>query len=249
MCPITVLIILGIIVGFIGGYAGIGGAPFMIAFLVLVCGVPQLSAQGSVLTMMLGPMSLLGLLAMKKEVFAQWKNIVIGVLSYAVFSYFGALIAFHYGEVNIKTWFAYLLFFVAFLQLISKYLNNGKIATKQIPIFGMIITAVITGIIGGIFGIGAGVLMVPVFLTIFKQEKNYARALSLAILLPPVSLGAYFKYSMENAINWNLVIILFLSYFASNYFGAKIGANSSDKIFKFIYATLLVVIALIYLYA
>jgi uncharacterized membrane protein YfcA len=248
MCPIAILIILGILIGFVGGYAGIGGAPFLIAFLVLVCGISQLTAQGSVLTMMLGPMSLLGLLAMKTEVYAQLRNIAIGVLFYAIFSYFGALIAFHYGEINIKIWFAILLFFVAFLQLISKSPNGEIVKNKQIPLFGMIITSIITGIVGGIFGIGAGVLMVPVFISIFKQDKNYARALSLAILLPPVSVGAYVKYNMENAIDWNIVIILFFSYFVSNYFGAKLGLNSSDKLFKKVYAGLLVSIATIYFF-
>ena len=247
MCPITVLIILGILVGFVGGYAGIGGAPFMIAFLVLVCGIPQLSAQGSVLTMMLGPMSLLGLLVMKKEVYAQLQNITIGFVSYAIFSYFGALIAFHYGEVNIKIWFAILLYAVAIIQLLSKSPNIEIHTRKQIPLFGMILTGVITGVVGGIFGVGAGILMLPVFINIFKQEKNYARALTLAILVPPVSFGAFIKYSSENAINWDLVFILFTSYFVSNYFGAKIGINSSDKLFKKIYAGLLLGIATIYL--
>ncbi len=247
MCPITVLIILGVTVGFVGGYAGIGGAPFIIAFLVLICGISQLSAQGSVLTMMLGPMSLLGVLAMKKEVYAQLQNITIGVVSYAIFSYFGALIAFHYGEVHIKIWFAVLLYAVAIIQLLSKSLTIEISTIKQIPLFGMIVTGVVTGVVGGIFGIGAGVLMLPIFIHIFKQDKNYARALSLGILLPPVSIGAYIKYSMENAIDWNLVLILFISYFASNYFGAKIGANSSNKFFNRIYASLLIGIATVYL--
>lgn len=248
MCPIGVLIVLGIVVGFVGGYAGISGAPFMIAFLVLVCGVPQLSAQGSVLTMMLGPMSLMGLLAMKKEVYAQWRNIIIGVLSYAIFSYFGALIAFYFGENNIKIWFAILLYVVAILQLFSKPLGSEIVTKKQIPPVNMIIIGIVTGVVGGVFGIGAGILMIPIFISGFKQKKNYARALSLAILLPPVSIGAYVKYSMEGAIDWKLVFILFFSYFASNYFGAKIGGNSSDKFFKNVYAGLLIAIATIYFF-
>ncbi len=248
MCPLIVIIILGIVIGFVGGYAGIGGAPFMIAFLVLVCGIPQLSAQGSVLTMMLGPMSLLGILTMKEEVKAQWTNILIGVISYAVFSYFGALIAFHYGEIYIKKYFAALLIIVAILQLLSKTLSSENSKIKQIPIKWMLVTGMITGVVGGIFGIGAGVLMVPVFISIFKQQKNYARALSLAILLPPVSLGAFVKYNMEGVIDWKLVLILFTTYFLSNYFGAKIGSNSSFSLFKKLYAVLLVTIAAIYLY-
>ncbi len=248
MCTLTVLLVLGLAVGFIGGYAGIGGAPFMIAFLVLVCGIPQLEAQGSVLTMMLGPMSLLGVLTLKKEVKAQWKNISIGVVAYALFSYFGAELAFYLGEVDVRHYFAFLLILVAILQLFSKYLAGTGNQTTHIPYTWMLLIGMLTGIIGGLFGIGAGVLMVPVFLGFFKLNKNYARALSLAILLPPVSIGAFVKYNVEGAIDWKLVGLLFVSYFIANYFGTKLGSRSSILYFKIMYTIILLSLACIYLF-
>ena len=54
MCDLLIYVILGLSVGYIGGYAGIGGGPFLVSFLVLVCGMSQLMAQGNILTMMLG---------------------------------------------------------------------------------------------------------------------------------------------------------------------------------------------------
>lgn len=249
MCPTTFIILIGLLIGFVGGYAGIGGAPFIIAFLVLVCGFSQLEAQGSVLTMMLGPMSLLGIMTLKEEVKAQWRQIVIGVLTYAVFSYFGAKIAFGIGEMNVRHYFAFLLILVALLQFFSKYFGDNSNSTTQIPLKWMIIIGIITGVVGGLFGIGAGVLMVPIFLGIFKQQKNYARALSLAILLPPVSLGAFFKYNIEDAIDWKIVILLFCSYFVANYFGTKLGSKSSIKFFKIFYMFVLLALAGIYLFS
>jgi len=61
MSDINSLIVTGTLVGLLGGFAGIGGAPLMVSFMTLILGFPQLRAQGIVLTMMLGPMSLLGL--------------------------------------------------------------------------------------------------------------------------------------------------------------------------------------------
>jgi uncharacterized membrane protein YfcA len=213
MTTILIYILLGLAVGYVGGYAGIGGAPFMIAFLVLVMGVNQFTAQGSVLSMMLGPMSLLGIITLIKEVKTQWKNILIGVIFYAFFSYFGAQWAFILGEINTKKYFAIMLIIIGIIQFIPQLSNNHKDKVTQIPIFWMIFIGISTGIIGGLFGIGAGVLMIPVFLMIFNQKKNYARALSLAILLPPVSLGAFIKYYQQNAIDYTIVIVLFFSYF------------------------------------
>jgi len=247
MCPLIVYILLGLAIGYIGGYAGIGGAPFLIAFLVLVCGISQYTAQGSVLTMMLGPMSLLGIMTMKNEVKSQWKSIVIGVLAYAVFSYFGAELAFYFGELSVKKYFALLLILIGIMQLIPQFSKPDYIKkTENIPAWWMFFVGSITGIIGGLFGIGAGVLMVPIFLMGFNMKKNHARALTLAILLPPVSLGAFIKYQQEGAIDWKLVVILFISYFIANYFGAKRGTKADIKTFKKIYAILLIAIAVVY---
>jgi len=248
MCSIVIIILLGLAIGYIGGYAGIGGAPFLIAFLVLVCGISQYTAQGSVLTMMLGPMSLLGILTMKDEVKTQWKSILIGTLSYAVFSYFGAEMAFHFGELSVKKYFAFLLVLIGVMQLIPGFSQPDHIEKKEkIPAWWMFFIGAVTGIVGGLFGIGAGVLMVPIFLMGFNMKKNHARALTLAILLPPVSLGAFIKYQQEGAIDWQLVIILFVSYFVANYLGAKHGSRANLSTFKKVYAILLIGIAVVYL--
>ncbi len=248
MCPLIIVILLGLAIGYIGGYAGIGGAPFLIAFLVLVCGISQYTAQGSVLTMMLGPMSLLGIMTMKEEVKSQWKSIIIGTISYAVFSYFGAEMAFHFGELSVKKYFAFLLILIGLMQLVPGFSKPDYIEkTEKIPAWWLFIIGAITGIVGGLFGIGAGVLMVPIFLMGFNMKKNHARALTLAILLPPVSLGAFIKYQQEGAIDWRLVIILFISYFIANYFGAKHGSKANIQTFKRIYAILLIGVAIVYL--
>lgn len=251
MCDIYVYIILGLFIGYVGGYAGIGGGPFLVSFLVLVCGFSQLQAQGNILTMMLGPMSLLGVMSLYNYVKQQWLNITIGVFSYCVFSYFGALGAFLIGEQNLKIYFAILLVIIALIQITPLLKNKTALSknTKTSIFWGWVfILGALTGTIGGLFGIGAGVLMVPVLIGSFKMKKEFARALSLAILVPPVSYGAYIKYNLENPIDWNIVIILFSSYFIANYFGAKAGTKASDKRFKVVYSVVLIAIALVYFF-
>jgi len=184
---------------------------------------------------------------MKKEVRAQWKSILIGVVAYAVFSYFGAELAFYMGEVSIKKYFAGLLIIIGVMQLFPQFSKPEHIEkTENISHLWMLFIGIGTGVVGGLFGIGAGVLMVPLFLMVFNMKKNYARALTLAILLPPVSLGAFIKYQHEGAIDWRLVFILFLSYFVANYLGAKHGSNAKMSTFKKVYALLLIAIALVY---
>lgn len=241
---------LGLAIGYIGGFAGIGGGPFLVSFLVLACGMTQLAAQGNILTMMLGPMSLLGVYSLYGYVKKQWLSITIGVLSYCFFSYFGALSAFWIGEHDLRIYFAIMLILIAAIQLLpflKKEANTKGLTKESIPLIWILILGSVTGAVGGLFGIGAGVLMVPVLIGAFKMKKEFARALSLAILVPPVSYGAYIKYNLENPVDWNIVIILFLSYFVANYFGAKAGTKVSNNSFKLIYSAILLAIAVIYL--
>ncbi|WP_298514585.1 sulfite exporter TauE/SafE family protein [uncultured Kordia sp.] len=248
MCDPLIYVLLGLVIGYIGGFAGIGGGPFLVSFLVLYCGMSQLAAQGNVLTMMLGPMSLLGVMSLYGYVKQQWLNIAVGVISYCVFSYFGAELAFYIGETDLKYYFAVLLILIALLQFKSYLKKNAKEAHKDhVSVYWIGILAACTGILGGMFGIGAGVLMVPILIGVFKLKKEYARALSLAILIPPVSYGAFLKYNYESPVDWQLVGILFGTYFIANFFGAKMGSKISGKAFTLVYGILLLSIAIIYL--
>ena len=65
--------------------------------------------------------------------------------------------------------------------------------------------------------------MVPILIGLFAMHKDDARALSLSILLPPVSIGAVVEYHKHDAIDWWGCGIIFALYFATNFFGARLG--------------------------
>lgn len=195
-------------------------------------------------------MSLLGAWSMWPEIKSQLNNVFAGVITYAVFSYFGAELAFYIGEDGMKVYFAGLLFVIAAIQIYPYFFSDGIDPKEKetISFWWVLFLGSIIGFIGGLYGIGAGVLMVPLFITVFKLKKDYARALSLAILLPPVSLGGFIRYNQESIIEWDLVLIMFFSYFFSNYFGAKFGSRVSSSSFQIVYALILVATAVVYLY-
>ena len=88
----------------------------------------QLAAQGNILTMMLGPMSLLGVASLYDYVKTQWSSIIVGVISYCFFSYFGALGAFYIGEQDLRIYFALLLILIAGIQLFPLLKKNYPIS-------------------------------------------------------------------------------------------------------------------------
>ena len=310
--------VLGIAVGSLGGYAGIGGAPFLVAGLVLVLGYSQRLAQGTVVAVMLGPMSLPGVMVMKDRVIACKNYIYIGVVTYASCSYVGATIAYLFNDKLMSQIFAIFIFVLGcrnIMNAIRDYLkakedekngvelkssgaiqtggssqadneaassdaSNDAVAQEDVDMekaadveddgildhhrnfnpdgityavekpykFSLITAAVmgcIVGTVGGLFGIGAGVLMVPLMVNVWGIHKDDARAISLGILCPPVSLGAVIRYQKDGDINWWMVLLQFICYVVTNYYGAKVGKRAKPVIFNRVLGAMLAVLGIV----
>ena len=237
------LIAFGALVGFAGGYAGIGGAPLLVAGLVLALGKDQHLAQGTILAVMLAPMSLPGVVVMRDRVRLLMPHVAMGVLTYAVFSNLGARMAYALDRVALTLAFASLLIGLGVHYLTRKERAEDALAldpdaptvtrASRIP-FSVLSVAIIgagVGIAGGLFGIGAGVLMVPILISAVGLHKDDARALSLAILLPPVSIGAVVEYQQHGGIDWHAAGVILIAYVATNFPGAALGRRHKTQLF------------------
>lgn len=84
-----------------------------------------------------------------------------------------------------------------------------------------LITGLVAGIAAGFFGIGGGLVIVPalVYLAGFSQHK--ATGTSLAILLPPLGIGAVYEYAKKGNVDWTAAIIIGLLLALGAWFGGK----------------------------
>ena len=247
MVDIVVAVVIGLATGYVGGYAGIGGAPFIIFLLTLLLGFSQHEAQGTVLAMMLGPISLLAVINSWELIKPKLNVIIICVITYAITSFFGGLAAYIFPSAELERLFGILLIVIGFTYA-TLYLERFIAKRKLIELSSssIIPVGVAVGFFGGMFGIGAGILLVPIFTAFYGLEQNEARAMSLAILLPPVSLGAVVQYGLVNAdINIVVAFFLFISYLVSNGRGYSAGQNQSPDKLKRILGALLVVAGVI----
>ena len=237
------LIALG--VGLIGGYAGIAGAPFIIFALVTFLGYPQHSAQGTVLAMMMGPMTIMPVYYGREIVRKRIKVILIAIVTYMVFSFAGANIAYLFNTQTLKIVFGMVIVLVGAIYLdFSLRRPNGSSSIareKPLSVVSMAIVGSIMGFVGGIVGIGAGILLIP-YLTMVKGiEQREAQTMSLAILLPPVSLGAVLKYGLiEHDIIWHAVGIIFAAFVAASGFGYKLSMKHKSIVLRIALAVLLI---------
>ncbi len=74
--------------------------------------------------------------------------------------------------------------------------------------FKLLLTGLVAGIAAGFFGIGGGLIIVPslVYFAGFSQHK--ATGTSLAILLPPLGLGAVLEYAKKGNVDWTAAAII-----------------------------------------
>lgn len=73
---------------------------------------------------------------------------------------------------------------------------------------GLLFTGLVAGIAAGFFGIGGGLVIVPslVYLLGFSQHK--ATGTSLAILLPPLGIGAVYEYYKKGNVDFQAAIVI-----------------------------------------
>jgi uncharacterized protein len=117
---LLLLIVIGIITGFMAGMLGIGGAIIMIPALVFFLGLTQQMAQGTSLAVMLPP---IGIIAAYNYYKAGQVNLTFALILAATFligSYFGSKLAINIPQPVLKKIFGVLLLLVAAKMLFSK---------------------------------------------------------------------------------------------------------------------------------
>lgn len=110
-----------------------------------------------------------------------------------------------------------------------------------------IIIGVLAGVSSGLFGIGGGVIVVPLVLYHYKFSQQSATATSLiALLLPVGSLGIwqFYKSGLINSENFKIGLLIALGMLVGTYFGAKLGVQIQAKVLSKMFAMFLMFIAL-----
>jgi len=84
---------------------------------------------------------------------------------------------------------------------------------------------ILGGISAGLFGIGGGVVIVPALIYWAGFTQHKATGTSLAVLLPPIGLGATLEYYRHGNVDIRAALIVATAMF----FGGWIGAYIANK--------------------
>lgn len=106
-----------------------------------------------------------------------------------------------------------------------------------------ILVGVAVGIFSGLVGIGGGVILVPILAYGFGMPQETAQGTTLALLLPPTGLLAFWQYYRAGHADLKLGLLLALGIFFGGYFGGRWAQHISTGGLRKIFAVVLVGIA------
>lgn len=90
------------------------------------------------------------------------------------------------------------------------------------------------GLASGLFGVGGGVLLVPMLVIIFGYDQHTAQGTSLVAMVPPTGLLAFLNYAAAGEVNWTAGLWImpgvFLGALAGSRLATRIPTNSLRRV-------------------
>jgi uncharacterized membrane protein YfcA len=87
---------------------------------------------------------------------------------------------------------------------------------------GILATAFACGMAAGMFGIGGGVLLVPLLGLLFAFGQHRAQGTSLIALIPPTGILALLAYARDGFVSWKTGLLLIPGVFLGGILGGKL---------------------------
>ncbi len=107
-------------------------------------------------------------------------------------------------------------------------------------------TGIAAGILSGMFGIGGGLIIVPVLVLVMGFPQHTANATSLIALLLPVGLLGVLEYYRAGKISSEHIwfgIIIAAGLFLGALFGAKIATSMTNELLRKFFAVFIGIVA------
>lgn len=117
---------------------------------------------------------------------------------------------------------------------------------------GLIIAVLLTGLAAGfvssMLGIGGGVIIVPALVLILGMNQKLAQGTSLMVLSFPVAFVAAYNYHKAGYTDWKIALMMIATFVIGGYLGSKLVVGLEMGIVKKIFAVLMIVLAVKYLF-
>jgi uncharacterized membrane protein YfcA len=93
----------------------------------------------------------------------------------------------------------------------------------------------VCGAAAGLIGIAGGIFLIPALVIGMGFSQKMAQGTTLAVLLPPIGLGAAFLYWRGGNVNMRAAIFIAIGFFVGGFLGAGESAHVSSEMLQKIF--------------
>lgn len=231
-------------VGAFSGAFGVGGGILLVPFLVLVRKVPQKRAQATSLVLV-AMAAAAGALRYALSDDVAWLPAAIITVGGLAGAWLGAHLMQRSPNAVLQAAFGVLLA-VAGVRMLWPT-NTTVEAADVLPalsetlLIGYVAAGLGMGLLSALFGIGGGILLVPILVTLFGYSQHLAAGTSLAVMVPIALLGAI-RLSRPGLTQWREGARLGIGAMAGALVGASVAQALSDSILQVAFGLLLLAV-------
>ncbi len=221
------LVLVGIAVGFLSGFFGIGGGTILVPIL-LALGYGMKEAVGISVTQMVFSSLFGSFLNLKKAVFKIREGLALG-LGGAV----GALLSGYVLKVVPEKYLEYLFLAVVtytFFRFFTKDVDQVQ-QERKLPPYMLFLIGMFVGVIAISIGVGGSIFITPVLVGIFHINVKKAAAMGLFFVIFS-SISGFVSLTIFGHIDYVKGLIVGISSLVGVYFGIKLAHMIDKRKFK-----------------
>ncbi|MCX5708693.1 MAG: sulfite exporter TauE/SafE family protein [Candidatus Omnitrophica bacterium] len=101
----------------------------------------------------------------------------------------------------------------------------------------------VAGVLGGMFGIGGGSILIPAMVFLFGLTQHQAQGTSLAIMVPPIGILAAMRYYQAGNVKLGMAGFICAGFLVGGLIGAQLIQNVPDVLLKRLFGIFLLIIS------
>ena len=105
---------------------------------------------------------------------------------------------------------------------------------------------VCAGLMSGFIGVGGGIVIVPALVFIMGFTQHEAQGLSIATMLPPIGIMAFYSYWQHGTITKSSIgyaAIIAVAFVIGGFIGSKVALKMSPNLIKLVFGTFMLFVA------